>query len=70
MNYSAQKSRLTRALKIEDTFQRASNVTMACRIAVQDWNNEYWPDDWSRWQRALDDARMAAGLAPLRLENL
>jgi hypothetical protein len=27
-----------------------------------------WPDDWSRWQRALDDA--TGSLGAVRLEDL
>jgi len=32
-------------------------VVLACRDAVTSWDapGAMWPDDWSRWQRALDD---------------
>lgn len=45
-----------------------------CRRAVSEWNSREapyvygWPDDWSRWQRALDDVFPVFG-APL-LEDL
>ncbi len=50
---SAQKGALTRAVKTKDR----AKVLAACKEAVRAWNNDlgYWPDDWSRWQRALDD---------------
>ena len=32
-----------------------------CEKAVQEWDViGAWPDEWSRWQRALDDATFAA----------
>ncbi len=54
MNYSAQKSALTRAVKVGTP----EAVIAACRKAVAQWDapGNYWPDDWARWQRALDDA--------------
>lgn len=64
MNYAAQKSALTRAVNSGDP----NKVLAACRKAVAEWNENYWPDDWSRWQRALDDAFGLRG-AP-RLEDL
>lgn len=48
--YSAQKAALTRAINSRDP----SQVVAACKKAVAEWNGE-WPDDWSRWQRALSD---------------
>jgi hypothetical protein len=48
-----QKAALTRAIKSGD----AQKVFIVCRAAVADWDAiGFWPDDWSRWQRALDDA--------------
>lgn len=48
-----QKAALTRAIKTGD----AEKVAAACKKAVTAWNEiGAWPDDWSRWQRALDDA--------------
>jgi hypothetical protein len=54
MNYSAQRSALTRAVNSGDPDQ----VLEACRRAVAQWEapDGYWPDQWSDWQRALDDA--------------
>jgi hypothetical protein len=48
-----QRAALTRALNSGD----AGKVVVACRQAVQEWSRPgaMWPDDWSRWQRALDD---------------
>jgi len=53
MNYSAQKAALTRAIN-SGSHERV--VTAACR-ALDEWDaiGGYWPDDWARWQRALDD---------------
>jgi len=48
-----QKSALTRAIKSGDP----AKVMLAARRAVREWNAiGAWPDDWSRWQRAIDDA--------------
>jgi hypothetical protein len=47
-----QKAALTRAIKSGDPI----TIRAACIKAVQEWNAiGCWPDDWSRWQRALDD---------------
>lgn len=56
------KAALTRA---ENTFgnslERYTAVLKACRKAVKVWEQwGAWPDEWSRWQRALDDAFYAA----------
>ncbi|MGH8572438.1 MAG: hypothetical protein ACREX8_07680, partial [Gammaproteobacteria bacterium] len=49
-----QRAALTLAVKSGD----AEKVVMAAREAVREWNEpgSMWPDDWSRWQRAVDDA--------------
>ena len=50
--YSQQKAALTRAQKKD-----AYALVAECRKTVQEWEASHvWPDDWSRWQRALDDA--------------
>ena len=49
-NYAAQKAALTRALKTGDS----GKVERACVKAAREWGNQ-WPDDWSRWERALRD---------------
>ena len=58
MTRQAQKAALTRAIKTVEPEQRQWNVLKACLKAVTEWNmpGSYWPDDWSTWQRALDDA--------------
>jgi hypothetical protein len=46
------KAALTRATK-----KSYADVLFACTYAVSRWNVwGAWPDNWSRWQRALDDA--------------
>jgi hypothetical protein len=49
-----QRAALTRAINSGDK----DRIVLACRDAVREWNTTpgaIWPDDWSRWQRALDD---------------
>ena len=54
--FRKQKAALTRAVNSKDP----NKVVAACRKAVREWAeapfNGAWPDAWSRWQRALDDA--------------
>jgi hypothetical protein len=51
------KAQLTRATKIVDPMKRYVAVKAACVAAVTEWNAVgAWIDDWSHWQRALDDA--------------
>lgn len=62
----AQRARLTRAVNSGDP----ERIVLACRDAVREWNQpgRMWPDDWSHWQRALDDAlpwRQRVSLADL-----
>lgn len=48
-----QKAALTRAVKTGDP----EKIAAVCKAAVAEWNEiGAWPDDWSTWQRALDDA--------------
>ncbi len=48
-----QKAALTRAVKTGD----AEKIAVVCKAAVAEWNEiGAWPDDWHRWQAALDDA--------------
>ena len=50
--FPKQKAALTRAIKTGDP----EKVAQVCRAAVIEWNAiGAWPDDWARWQRALDD---------------
>ena len=48
--YAQQKAALTRAVKSGDT----EKVRSECQRVKVEWGAA-WPDDWSRWQRALDD---------------
>jgi hypothetical protein len=53
-----QKAALTRAMNAWRKSGKEDNsaVVKACRAAVQAWNEiGCWPDDWSHWQRALND---------------
>jgi hypothetical protein len=46
------KAALTRAIKSKDR----QKVIAACTAAVTEWDEiGAWPDDWSNWQRALND---------------
>lgn len=49
-----QKGALTRAINSGDP----AKVVRACADAVAEWEREdmYWPDNWHRWQVALNDA--------------
>ena len=59
------KGALTRAVKSGDPEQ----VKAACKAAVVVWDRAgAWPDNWSNWQRALDDSR--AWNDSIRLEDL
>lgn len=51
--YPLQKRALADAVVIGDP----EVIARACKKAVEEWNEiGAWPDDWSAWQRALDDA--------------
>ena len=59
--YPKQKAALTRAKKIIDPVKRYIAILALCTKTVQEWDDiGAWPDAWSRWQRALDDATSAA----------
>jgi hypothetical protein len=47
-----QRAALTRATNSGDLDKLVKTV----QAAVNEWSQSMWPDDWSRWQRALDDA--------------
>jgi hypothetical protein len=51
------KSALTRALHKQDATERRAAVLAECNAFVHEFDAAGfpWPDDWSRWQRALDD---------------
>jgi predicted NBD/HSP70 family sugar kinase len=48
-----QRAALTRAVNTRDP----ERVILVCRDAVREWNEPgaMWPDEWARWQSALDD---------------
>jgi len=47
-----QKAALTRAVKTGDP----EKVAAVCIAAMEEWDAiGAWPDDWARWQGALDD---------------
>lgn len=64
--FKKQKTALTRAVNSGDR----DKIILACKKAVGEWDQpgRAWPDDWSRWQNALDDA-FPVFQAP-RLEDL
>ena len=53
--FTKQKAALTRAVNSGDP----DKVKATVKKARDEWDrapfNGAWPDDWSRWQRALDD---------------
>jgi hypothetical protein len=59
-----QRAALTRAV---NRGQR-DRVGLAVHDAVREWNQpgRMWPDDWARWQRALDDVLPANGTVDIR----
>jgi hypothetical protein len=70
------KAELTRAEKSDPT-TRYKKVLAACRHAVERWEVwGAWPDNWSRWQRTLDDAAFQhsrtnrENVIPPRLEDI
>lgn len=54
--YRRLKSNLTRAVNSK----RLDRIESACAEAFETFEREGYPDDWSRWQRARDDAQFAA----------
>lgn len=66
--FTRQKAALTRAIKSGET----EKIVLACTKAVREWAEPpfdgAWRDDWSRWQRALDDT--LGFTSPIRLEDL
>lgn len=51
-NVTRQRAALTRAKK-----RGPEAVIQADIDAARSFNEHGWPDDWSAWQRAADDAR-------------
>ena len=56
-SYRAAKARLTRAVNSGDPHKVVAEVTRT--FAEWDAGDFAYPDDWHRWQRALDDAEYA-----------
>ena len=54
-DYRRQKSALTRAVNSGDPKKVEATIIKT----VGEWNDGHyaWPDDWHRWQNALDDSR-------------
>ena len=46
------KRRLTRVLNEKDS----KKIVAECRRAFHIFESKGFPDDWSKWQRAIDDA--------------
>ena len=51
--HSRLKAQLTRAVNSGEY----AKVERACRDALKVWETSGWPDDWRRWERALNDLR-------------
>lgn len=57
--HSRLKAQLTRAINSG----KYDRVERACRNALAVWESDHpdynygWPDDWNRWERALNDLR-------------
>lgn len=50
--FPKQKAALTRAVKTKDV----EKVKAVCAQAVKEWDEVgAWPDDWARWECALND---------------
>lgn len=63
----ALKAMLTRAQHRADAESRWVYVKNGCIRAVASWNEwGAWPDNWSRWQRALDWAYIELQQTPDR----
>lgn len=54
------KAALTRANRTADNV-RYVRVLVACQAAVKEWEAiGAWPDNWSLWQRTLEDAALVS----------
>jgi hypothetical protein len=64
--FAQQKAGLTRAIKKAKATNDGIHLERECFRTVAEWESEEWaqahrvrrgawPDDWARWQRALDD---------------
>ncbi len=64
--FTRQKAALTRAVNKSKRLADVGETKLAMEVVeteviktVGEWNDGHyaWPDDWARWQRALDDSR-------------
>ena len=53
--FRRQKTALTRAINSRVPVQVLATVEKT----LDEWSGKAWPDDWSRWLRALEDAHLA-----------
>ena len=60
--YKNLKSRLTRAINSKDH----KRIVDECDRAIAIFDDKGYPDDWSRWQRAKEDASLQVRLFRLR----
>lgn len=60
--YTNLKSRLTRAINSKDH----KRIVDECDRAFAIFDDKGYPDDWSRWQRAKEDASFQVRLFRLR----
>jgi len=51
-DFRRQKAALTRAINSGDPLKVLDTVEKT----LKEWHGKAWPDDWSRWLRALEDA--------------
>ena len=64
-SHAQQKAALTRALK-----KGHAEVLAEVKRVKLEWEAQgYWPDDWTAWQRALDDTTPWPAYAP-RIEDV
>lgn len=55
-DYRRQKTQLTRAINSGDP----RRVLRTVERTINEWSGKAWPDDWSRWRIALEDASWKA----------
>lgn len=58
--YRRLKGRLTRALNTRDP----RKIRQEARYGLAIFERDGYPDEWSRWQRAYDDAGFALAYGP------
>jgi hypothetical protein len=57
--YRSLKTKLAKALNEKSS----EKIIVECRRAFSVFEQKGFPDDWSRWQRAMDDAVFAQNLS-------